>query len=219
MPCDPSSSLSQAISGAYAAYYKAPNENAFTEASSYLGAIKANTLVITTGVNASGVFSDFMGPDTPIDYILTPKHDMISFTLIEINRNAVKKLIYPYSTSNNGALRDPGRSGEKPGPGRLQSSYEGRLRLVPMNGNLRYWDDDLNFTDVTNTNNPSANPSGLSIRDYFHVGLDPDNEMEENYTAQLDEMPVRLMARLCKDTVTNQWRTHQFVPLLTSPLT
>lgn len=214
MPCDDRSSLANAISGAYAVYYKAPDETAFLESTCYLGAIKANTLTITTGVNSVGIFSDFMGPDTPIDYILTPKHDMISFTLIEINRLAVKKLIYPYSTNVNGTQRAPGRSGEKPGPGRLLSSYEGRLRLVPMNGNLAYWDDDLNFTDLIG----NAAPSGNSIRDYFHVGLDPESEIEENYTAQLDELPVRLMARLCKDTVTNQWRTHQFVNSLTAPL-
>lgn len=214
MPCDQRSSLSNAISGAYAAYYKAPDESGFADPLSYLGAIKANTLTITTGVNSTGVFSDFMGPDTPIDYILTPKHDMISFTLIEINRSAVKKLVYPYSTSNNGSTRSPGKSGEKPGPGRLLSSYEGRLRLVPMNGNLTYWDDDLNFIDLQG----NSSPSGLSIRDYFHVGLDPESDTEENYTAQLDELPIRLMARLCKDTVTNQWRTHQFVSALNAPL-
>lgn len=215
MACNPLGGLENAISGSYGIYYLSPIELGVGFQAgyvNYIGAVKADTLRITTGVNATPIYSDFLGPDTPIDYTLTPKHDRLSFTMIEINRLAAKKLLYPYSTTSNTTAQLPGISGEKPAPGRLQSSYEGRLRLVPLNGNLSYWDNDLTLESA------GQPPSGLSIRDYFHVTLDPESDVEENYKANLDEMPITLLARICQDTTTLQWRTHRFVNSLTASL-
>lgn len=215
MPCDSRTTLANAIAGTYEVHYLAPNEfgTGFTNATAHrVGAIKADTLRITPRVEAEPIYSDYLGPRTPIDSVLFPGADTINFTLIEINHLAAKKLLYPYSRVPNTLALRPGVSGEKPIPGNLRSQFEGRLRLVPLNGNLSYWDNDL----VLETGNQV--PSGLSIRDYFHVGLDPEGDTEENYKAGLVEIPVQLIARLCRDTVTGQWRTHGYVSSVTAAL-
>jgi hypothetical protein len=178
----------------------------FVADTDYLGTIQADTLIVTPSFTEEEVFGDLRGPNNSIDSVLFPGDETINFTLIEVNRNAVKRLVYPFSTTGNSTIRTdaPGVSGEGPQPGRLRSSYEGILRLVPFTGNLSFWDNDFN-----------PNIAGLSVKHYFHVMLAAENDLRENYKAGLLALPVTLRARVCRDTVTGQWRTHTFVPSLT----
>lgn len=216
MPCDSRNSITNAIAGSYLAYFLSHRDKfsrSFQEAD-YLGTIKADTLTLTPSFSETPVYGDLRGPDNAMDGLLFPGDETIAFTLLEVNRPAVKRLAFPFSTTGSGLVRTdvPGVSGEGPLPGRLRSSYEGVLRLVPFTGNVSYWDNDLTFETGTNS------PSGLSIRHFFHVMLETDGDFRENFKAGLLELPFTLRARSCRDLTTGQWRTHTYVTSLTAAL-
>lgn len=218
MPCTRFSALTSPITGTVSLYYAAPGEtfsNVTTirtavNTSSYLGNIEAGSLNIRPSVTSDEVFGDVLGPDTPTDVVLGPGPDQIDFTLIDVNRAAVKKLIYPYGQNIDRTQLTPGFSSRKPFPGALESTFRGRLRMAPASGNVGFWlDDDLDMLV----------DRGGNIRDYYQVILDNDEEVLENYNSKLLRLPVRLIARPCFDDTLNAYATHQYVTSLTAPLT
>lgn len=207
--CDQYTQLNQAITGSYSVFYSHPNPDGsnspFNEVESYLGNVKAGTLNVSERVSSTDVFGDVYGEDEPIDRILGPATDRITFTLLEVNRLAVRRLIWPWATNSTGTTLLPGRSGEKPYPGAIASRYEGRLRLRPLSGNVAYWDDDLNLETI-----------GLNIRNYHRVLVDPASDMVQNFNAKLLELPIVLLARPCYDTAGNKYSTHNYVNSITA---